>query len=117
MIRKDPAWLEGNYATDAIPVQGMRLARKLGMITYRSAKEWLQRFGRERANAERKPGDPFGIDFEIESYSGKSRRQIHRPVRPELLSLHLPRHGFVRPRRPWRLGRRSAAPIHASSER
>jgi homoserine O-acetyltransferase len=68
MIRKDPAWLDGNYSNDAIPVQGMRLARKLGMITYRSAKEWLQRFGRERANAERKPGDPFGIDFEVESY-------------------------------------------------
>ena len=46
----------------------MRLARKLGMITYRSAKEWAQRFGRERANVERKPGDPFGIDFEVESY-------------------------------------------------
>lgn len=68
MIRKDPAWHEGNYAPDAIPVQGMRLARKLGMITYRSAKEWLMRFGRERASAERKPGDPFGIDFEVESY-------------------------------------------------
>jgi homoserine O-acetyltransferase len=26
------------------------------------------RFGRERANAERRPGDPFGIDFEVESY-------------------------------------------------
>jgi homoserine O-acetyltransferase len=38
------------------------------MITYRSAKEWALRFGRERANAERKPGDPFGIDFEVESY-------------------------------------------------
>lgn len=68
MIRRDPAWLDGNYSDDAIPVQGMRLARKLGMITYRSAKEWSQRFGRERANAERKPGDPFGIDFEVESY-------------------------------------------------
>jgi homoserine O-acetyltransferase len=68
MIRKDPAWNEGNYDVDAVPVQGMRLARKLGMITYRSAKEWQQRFGRERASAERKPGDPFGIDFEVESY-------------------------------------------------
>ena len=68
MIRRDPAWQEGNYTADAIPVQGMRLARKLGMITYRSAKEWAQRFGRERASAERKPGDPFGIDFEVESY-------------------------------------------------
>jgi homoserine O-acetyltransferase len=51
-----------------MPVSGMRLARKLGMITYRSAQEWALRFGRERANVERKPGDPFGIDFEVESY-------------------------------------------------
>jgi homoserine O-acetyltransferase len=68
IIRRDPHWQDGNYETDSIPVSGMRLARKLGMITYRSAKEWALRFGRERANAERKPGDPFGIDFEVESY-------------------------------------------------
>ncbi len=68
MIRKDPAWNNGNYSADAVPIDGMRLARKLGMITYRSSKEWLQRFGRERASAEHKPDDPFGIDFEIEAY-------------------------------------------------
>jgi homoserine O-acetyltransferase len=68
MIRRDPAWREGNYEPGAIPVTGMQLARKLGMITYRSAREWSQRFGRERAHVERKPGDPFGIDFEVESY-------------------------------------------------
>jgi homoserine O-acetyltransferase/O-succinyltransferase len=68
IIRRDPQWHDGNYETQSIPVSGMRLARKLGMITYRSAKEWALRFGRERANAERKPGDPFGIDFEVESY-------------------------------------------------
>ena len=38
------------------------------MITYRSAAEWQVRFGRERAAQERKAGDPFGIDFEIEAY-------------------------------------------------
>lgn len=68
IIRRDPNWQDGNYADATMPVSGMRLARKLGMITYRSAKEWVLRFGRERANAERKPGDPFGIDFEVESY-------------------------------------------------
>jgi homoserine O-acetyltransferase/O-succinyltransferase len=68
MIRRDPLWREGNYEPHSMPVMGMQLARKLGMITYRSAREWAQRFGRERANAERKPGDPFGIDFEVESY-------------------------------------------------
>lgn len=68
IIRRDPAWREGNYQADSIPVTGMRLARKLGMITYRSAREWAVRFGRERANADPRPGDPFGIDFEVESY-------------------------------------------------
>jgi homoserine O-acetyltransferase len=68
IIRKDPAWDEGNYQPGAGPVSGQRLARKLGMITYRSAKEWLVRFGRERAPQEHKPGNPFGIDFEVESY-------------------------------------------------
>jgi len=68
IIRRDPAWRGGNYEADAIPVQGMRLARKLGMITYRSAKEWNLRFGRERADLQRWGGDPFGIDFEVESY-------------------------------------------------
>ena len=48
----------------------MLLARKLGMITYRSAEEWDQRFGRERATDDISSGTagPFGIDFEIESY-------------------------------------------------
>jgi homoserine O-acetyltransferase len=68
IIRRDPAWQEGNYTPESIPVNGMRLARKLGMITYRSAAEWKIRFGRERAHQERNPGDPFGIDFEVESY-------------------------------------------------
>jgi len=67
MIRRDPAWADGQFE-GAGPITGMRLARKLGMITYRSAAEWLVRFGRERVSQERKPGDPFGIDFEIESY-------------------------------------------------
>jgi homoserine O-acetyltransferase len=68
MIRRDPAWAGGQYPAGSGPITGMRLARKLGMITYRSAAEWLVRFGRERATQERKTGDPFGIDFEIESY-------------------------------------------------
>jgi len=69
MIRKDPAWQNGNYDLDGHgPATGMRLARKLGMITYRSAAEWADRFGRERATETSEPENPFGIDFEIESY-------------------------------------------------
>ncbi len=68
MIRRDPNWQGGNYSDDSMPITGMRLARKLGMITYRSAEEWRHRFGRERVSAERESDDPFGLDFEIESY-------------------------------------------------
>lgn len=69
MIRTDPAWAQGNYPRSSNgPVVGMRLARKLGMITYRSAVEWGERFGRERATDPGTSTNPFGIDFEIESY-------------------------------------------------
>jgi len=69
IIRNDPNWEEGNYDLDGNgPSNGMRLARKLGMITYRSASEWSNRFGRERAQDKDPKGGAFGIDFEIESY-------------------------------------------------
>lgn len=68
ILRSDPVWDHGNYNPDAEPVLGMRLARKLGMLTYRSATELAQRFGRELIPEERQTGEPFGLDFEVESY-------------------------------------------------
>jgi homoserine O-acetyltransferase len=68
IIRRDPEWDGGNYPRDSVPLTGMRLARKLGMITYRSAEEWRVRFGRERASSTDANGDPFGIVFEVEAY-------------------------------------------------
>jgi homoserine O-acetyltransferase len=68
IIRSDPLWSEGNYNIDDEPVMGMRLARKLGMLTYRSAAELEQRFGRELIPEERQTGASFGLDFEVESY-------------------------------------------------
>ena len=68
MIRQDPKWLNGSYRLDDPPIGGQRLARKLGMITYRSAKEWEKRFGRERISAEHRAGDQFSGDFSVESY-------------------------------------------------
>lgn len=67
MIRSDPLWQKGNYEGKG-PISGMRMARKLGMVSYRSAPEWEKRFGRERVSEERKTDDAFCIDFEIESY-------------------------------------------------
>ena len=68
ILRSDPVWDDGNYKFDDEPVMGMRLARKLGMLTYRSAAELEQRFGRELIPEERQTGERFGLDFEVESY-------------------------------------------------
>lgn len=68
LVRSDTTWQNGQYDPATPPDGGMRLARKLGMITYRSSAEWSERFGRERATSEIDPGHPFGIDFEVESY-------------------------------------------------
>jgi homoserine O-acetyltransferase len=68
MIRMDPKWMGGEYDLSDPPISGQRLARKLGMITYRSAEEWAQRFGRERILDNPLPGDPFQGDFSVESY-------------------------------------------------
>ncbi|MGI9204144.1 MAG: homoserine O-acetyltransferase MetX [Woeseiaceae bacterium] len=68
MIVKDPRWAGGNYEADAPPVTGQRLARKLGMMTYRSPREWEQRFGRERISLEMHSDELFFGDFAVESY-------------------------------------------------
>ena len=58
----------------------MRMARKLGVITYRSALEWDGRFGRVRLDSDRRDDeDPFGLEFEVESYlEGHARRFVRR---------------------------------------
>lgn len=76
IIRSDPAWNGGDYPAGEGPVRGMQLARKLGMITYRSSKEWQVRFGRERIPEERKSGDSFCIDFEVEAYMEAHARKF-----------------------------------------
>ncbi|MFK8015918.1 MAG: homoserine O-acetyltransferase [Gammaproteobacteria bacterium] len=68
LVRSDGQWQEGHYDHDSVPVAGMRLARKLGMVTYRSADEWRHRFGRERISQSASSGEMFGPEFEVESY-------------------------------------------------
>jgi len=68
IVRSDPAWRGGQYEPGRGPKVGLRLARKLGTITYRSAEEWQERFGRKRVVApEVVPGE-FGHRFEVEAY-------------------------------------------------
>src|SRR6266581_1956124 len=67
-IRRDPEWRGGHYPVDGGPVTGLRLARKLGLITYRSAREWRERFGRERVDVRGPREGVFETEFEIEAY-------------------------------------------------
>ena len=68
IIRCDPAWNEGQYTDDTRPVVGMSLARKLGLVSYRSADEWNSKFDRTRMPAEKLTGKRFEHEFEIENY-------------------------------------------------
>ncbi len=78
-IRLDPAWNEGNYDAEHYPENGMRIARKLGVITYRSALEWDGRFGRVRLDGNDRAGDPFGHEFQVESYlEGHAQRFVRQ---------------------------------------
>jgi len=67
-ILRDPNWRNGHYTAERPPATGMRIARKLGMMTYRSAAEWNVRFGRQPAATEHRQSHPFGAEFAIQSY-------------------------------------------------
>src|SRR5207247_1887862 len=61
-----PDWAGGLYREDGrFPRAGMKVAREIGTITYRSGPEWEERFGRARLD----DGRPrLGPDFKVESY-------------------------------------------------
>ncbi|KAJ3395348.1 hypothetical protein HDU92_006004 [Lobulomyces angularis] len=66
VLMSDPNWNEGNYYSSSYPLQGMKLARQIATITYRSGPEWEKRFGRNRSKPNSSPTlDP---DFLIETY-------------------------------------------------
>lgn len=77
IVRSDPAWQGGFYPEGGGPRQGLMLARKLGLVSYRSAGEWQERFGRRRAAAAAGGAQaPFGIEFEVEAYLEANARKF-----------------------------------------
>ncbi len=76
IIRCDPKWNNGYYDPEDEPASGMLLARKLGLVSYRAAEEWHQRFDRARVKKERRKGEPFEIEFEVESYLDYNARKF-----------------------------------------
>jgi len=73
-IVTDPNWHDGQYTAESWPENGMRLARKLGMISYRSAAEWRQRFGRKRQ--QRMKPRLYGMNYAVESYLENAARKF-----------------------------------------
>ncbi|CAJ1357256.1 unnamed protein product, partial [Effrenium voratum] len=66
-IMSDPNWNGGDYYNGKLPANGLRLARQLGTITYRSGLEWQQRFGQSLAKGVTKR-EGLKNEFMIENY-------------------------------------------------
>ncbi|KAI6250656.1 Serine O-succinyltransferase [Erysiphe necator] len=66
VLMMDPNWNRGFYYGSVPPHVGMKLAREIATITYRSGPEWEQRFGRMRADPQKPPA--LCPDFLIETY-------------------------------------------------
>ncbi|KAI9837761.1 MAG: hypothetical protein M1819_006695 [Sarea resinae] len=67
VLMMDPHWSRGFYYAPNIPPHiGMKLAREIATVTYRSGPEWEQRFGRARADPSKPPA--LCPDFLIETY-------------------------------------------------
>jgi len=68
-IMGDPAWNNGDYYDGELPARGLRLAREIGTITYRSGQEWQERFGQDRfPGARGEPDKGLDHEFQIEKY-------------------------------------------------
>ncbi|KAL4081575.1 Alpha/Beta hydrolase protein [Scleroderma yunnanense] len=74
VLMADPNWNKGFYYDGLPPHTGMKLARQIATITYRSGPEWDQRFGRKmrntnQPNAGESPEKPaLCPEFLIETY-------------------------------------------------
>ncbi|HEX9654778.1 MAG TPA: homoserine O-acetyltransferase [bacterium] len=64
-IMMDPNWRQGNYYHNGVPRDGIELARHIGFISYRTEREFADRFGRDFVDDE-----PLSLTgrFAIEEY-------------------------------------------------
>lgn len=74
VLMADPNWNRGFYYDGVPPHNGMKLARQIATITYRSGPEWEERFGR-RMLSEKEQDENGNVDiprlspdFLIETY-------------------------------------------------
>ncbi len=74
-ITSDPEWNNGEY--DEQPSNGLGLARKIAMISYRSGASFNQKFARERLFSENSFFDKANI-FQVESYLNHQGEKLVR---------------------------------------
>lgn len=67
VLMSDPNWNQGFYYEGTFPSLGMKNARSIATISYRSGQEWEMRFGRKKIDRDRTK-TCFRADFMIESY-------------------------------------------------
>ncbi|OMJ15266.1 putative serine-O-acetyltransferase cys2 [Smittium culicis] len=66
VLMTDPNFKRGNYYDSNPPHVGMKLARQISTVTYRSGPEWEMRFGRSRSHPSTTPA--LCPDFLVETY-------------------------------------------------
>ncbi|QFU77609.1 homoserine O-acetyltransferase [Halioglobus maricola] len=68
-IVSDPAFADGRYMdNDAIPAQGLALARMVGHITYLSDEAMANKFGRDLRSGSFELGEADSVEFQVQSY-------------------------------------------------
>lgn len=84
VLMSDPNWAGGHYyENESFPFTGMKHAREIATISYRSGPEWEERFGRKRID-ETVPHS-LAPDFLIESYLDHQGEQFCTKYDPNSL--------------------------------
>lgn len=76
VLMADPNWNRGFYYDGVPPHNGMKLARQIATITYRSGPEWEQRFARRMLSEKEGEVPSLSPDFLIETYLDHQVRYI-----------------------------------------
>ena len=73
-VMADPDWREGRYYGQSFPHRGLRVAREMGTLTYRSGPEWMEGFGRARNEGPPRLTEDFrarhGVTPTVECFEG-----------------------------------------------
>ncbi|XP_014767701.1 uncharacterized protein LOC106867363 [Octopus bimaculoides] len=83
IIMMDPNWNNGHYYDHQYPAVGMKLAREIATMTYRSGPEWNKRFGRQKIDPTEEP--TLCPTFSIESYLEYQGESFSRKYDPNSL--------------------------------